>query len=605
MTKEVRAAGLRTPVAIAVVVCLSSIINAASAANSWAAGCPNEQIRLEEAYAPRLPDCRAYEQVSPTKKNLADTRGGLNLVQVSPKGERVTFSSIIPFPEIVLGSVSFPEYLSTHLDVNLGDKSEWSTEGLEPPSAVGFGSAVYGRTENLDETIVFSSDQPPLAPGGQEEGGNYYIRDSNTGEYQLFVRGNASLAFADATPDGSSILFESPAALLPGVTEGSPNLYEWHEGELKLVAEDAVAGPRNYEGGEPGAKGRYYTENTLSLNGSRIFFTKLDNQEVYVYLPFDGNSLKISHSAAEWRNATPDGTFAFYTENEVLYRFNVEAAENGKEEVPEPVGSGVIGTLGVSNNGEYAYFANTDGGLLEWHEGTTAKLVANVSSLFDNSNWLGRCNCNGEKPGEGEKTARVTPDGQTMLFTTNLTLDRFEASTDKVTCVSCNPTRPFAGGAAYLTQEPPYVTASTPIVFLTRNLSEDGDRVFFETEAALVPEDINNHMDVYEWEREGAGSCTAGSGNGSGGCLYLISTGTSSAAESYFGDADAEGNNVFFFTRQSLVGQDQDYNSDLYDARVEGGIAAQNLPTAVPCTSEEACRGSLPSLPRIWHSGEP
>ena len=113
---------------------------------------------------------------------------------------------------------------------------------------------------------------------------------------------------------------------------------------------------------------------------------------------------------------------------------------------------------------------------------------------------------------------------------------------------------------------------------MTRNLSEDGSRVFFQTQEALVPQDKNGQTDVYEWEREGAGSCEHASASFSasnGGCLYLISTGESDKP-SYFGDASANGSNVFFFTRQSLVGQDRDENYDIYDARIDGGIAAQN-----------------------------
>ena len=62
------------------------------------------------------------------------------------------------------------------------------------------------------------------------------------------------------------------------------------------------------------------------------------------------------------------------------------------------------------------------------------------------------------------------------------------------------------------------------------------------------------------------------------------------------GDASASGNDVFFFTRQALVGQDQDENDDLYDARVEGGIAAQNPPPPVDCT-EEGCLGPVDPFP--------
>src|SRR5208282_2833067 len=135
--------------------------------------------------------------------------------------------------------------------------------------------------------------------------------------------------------------------------------------------------------------------------------------------------------------------------------------------------------------------------------------------------------------------------------------------------------------------------------FLTRNLSSEGNRVFFQTEEALVPEDTNNQLDVYEWKREGAGSCERASPSYSasdGGCLYLISTGQSDSP-SYFGDASESGDNVFFFTRQSLVAQDQDLNVDVYDARVGGGIPAQNpSPPPEPCAGE-TCRGASEAPP--------
>jgi hypothetical protein len=108
-----------------------------------------------------------------------------------------------------------------------------------------------------------------------------------------------------------------------------------------------------------------------------------------------------------------------------------------------------------------------------------------------------------------------------------------------------------------------------------------------------VSQDTNGQMDVYEWERGGTGSCSSDNG----GCIYLISTGRSSAP-SYFGDSSADGRDVFFFTRQSLVNQDQDNNVDMYDARIEGGIVAQNPePPMRPCSGEE-CRAAL-SVPPL------
>ena len=163
--------------------------------------------------------------------------------------------------------------------------------------------------------------------------------------------------------------------------------------------------------------------------------------------------------------------------------------------------------------------------------------------------------------------------------------------------MSCNPSGAPATGEAYLAGNPSIVAAPERNAFLTRNLSEDGSRVFFQTQEALVPQDTNGQTDVYEWEREGEGGAdgcirsSASFSERSGGCLYLISTGES-GDPSYFGDASADGSNVFFFTRQSLVSQDRDENDDLYDARVEGGIAAQNPSPPASCTGE-GCLGPV------------
>jgi hypothetical protein len=79
---------------------------------------------------------------------------------------------------------------------------------------------------------------------------------------------------------------------------------------------------------------------------------------------------------------------------------------------------------------------------------------------------------------------------------------------------------------------------------------------------------------VYEWEAYGEGSCASIAQDG--GCLYLISSGTSSE-QSYFGDASANGNDVFFFTRQALAPTDDDDLVDVYDAH--------------ECLEHEACEG--------------
>ena len=126
-----------------------------------------------------------------------------------------------------------------------------------------------------------------------------------------------------------------------------------------------------------------------------------------------------------------------------------------------------------------------------------------------------------------------------------------------------------------------------------RSLSADGTRAFFETTEALAPEDTNGALDVYEWRSPGTGACTIGGPGYSvlnEGCVYLISTGKS-PFPSLFADASRSGDNVFFFTRQGLVGQDKDELQDVYDARVGGGLPSQNPPPPNPCPSVDACHG--------------
>jgi hypothetical protein len=101
--------------------------------------------------------------------------------------------------------------------------------------------------------------------------------------------------------------------------------------------------------------------------------------------------------------------------------------------------------------------------------------------------------------------------------------------------------------------------------YAQRWISPDGSRVFFDTVQPLVAQDTNGQEDVYEWEREGHGSCPIKPpAQMSGGCIFLLSGG-SSPFLSVFIDADTGGDNVFFETRRQLAAADHGKNIKLYD----------------------------------------
>ncbi|HEY2335162.1 MAG TPA: hypothetical protein VGH58_09170 [Solirubrobacterales bacterium] len=326
-----------------------------------------------------------------------------------------------------------------------------------------------------------------------------------------------------------------------------------------------------------------------------------------------------------------------------LYRYDVGSGAL-TDLAPHSEGNGaeVRGLLGSSDDGSYVYFVASaaltedasPGGchgqpealsgvcdLYVAHEGQLS-FIAPLNSATDRLDWnettdpfKGREN--------GQKKSRVSPDGKTLLFSSTKKLTAYDNNSreelyryrfgdpDPILCVSCNPTDlPPGGGPMLGSIELAGFSSIAPTSLLSRNLSADGNRVFFETSEALVAEDTNGNdgctnvdslhnascRDLYEWEAKGTGSCESEAQNG--GCLYLISTGKSSGP-SYFLDASASGNDVFFFTRDHLVGSDTDSFVDVYDARVGGGLASQNeAPPPPPCEAE-GCKGGASPAPQI------
>jgi hypothetical protein len=126
--------------------------------------------------------------------------------------------------------------------------------------------------------------------------------------------------------------------------------------------------------------------------------------------------------------------------------------------------------------------------------------------------------------------------------------------------------------------------------YQSRYLNDEG-RLYFNAADALVPQDTNGKMDVYQYEPPGIGSCET-----PGGCTSLISSG-SDQHESAFLDASTNGNNVFFVTAAQLVSADRDHNFDVYDARVctaENPCLESLLANPTPCEAEPSANNCKP-----------
>jgi hypothetical protein len=311
--------------------------------------------------------------------------------------------------------------------------------------------------------------------------------------------------------------------------------------------------------------------------------------------------------------ASKDGSYLYFTANGDLDGAGKGAVGNCRGPVGSAKGSC---SLYLLHGGAVSFVArlNGDGGI-----GTTdaTNWAPSPREVFGTGSYL-------------PKTSFVSDDGKTLLFRSQEKLAdsetegvpelyRYQADEgpEAIKCVSCPPSgeapssRPSLGSVAF----PGLGPLSSIMAVSSRNMSADGSRVFFETTEALSPADTNGAdgcpragspgqdypacLDVYEWEAPGSGTCKEAGfpfSPLSGGCVYLISTGKSEFP-SLFADASASGEDVFFFTRQQLVGQDEDGLQDVYDARVGGGLPAQNPQSTAPCGAGESCHGPAQEPP--------
>jgi hypothetical protein len=150
---------------------------------------------------------------------------------------------------------------------------------------------------------------------------------------------------------------------------------------------------------------------------------------------------------------------------------------------------------------------------------------------------------------------------------------------------------------------PGWRVAGGTTLYQPRYLS-DGGRLFFNSPDALVPQDTNGLEDVYEYEPTGEGDCTSASSTfsaDSGGCVGLISSGTSSGESAFF-DASENGDDVFFTTISKLVGVDYDTSYDVYDAHVcSTSVPCVTAPvSSPPCTSGDSCKAAPSPQPEIF-----
>jgi hypothetical protein len=572
--------------------------------------CENEALRAGASAG--LPDCRAYELVTP-----ADTHGlligawpgpgdnnffnnWLTVPRGAGVGERLSYFADGTLPGFD-GTGQFDLYLARRTSTG------WQTE-LAGPSYVqtgGAGQTPRGTSSDQEHSLWgISSDESfeGALPAGE------YLR--GPGGFELLGRGSL-----DTDPDaeewylsGAKAIFSSRAKLEPGAPPpGVEALYERTAGSPSAQVVSVPPEGASAETGEEfetlDARYVYATE-----DGSAIAF-QVGNR---LYLRRQGETIPAVASPYTFAGISADGERVFYVNGSVSGEGVPQAADLYVFDAGTQSSTQIAAEarfVNVSADGSHVYFEKEEGAehkLYLWERGSEeARFIATLApqdveggfELNDNVvDWLTTVGPGRPGLGRARSVTRSTPDGEVLVFASHGSLTpydseghveiyRYDAGAQsgagELRCISCDPSgEPPTGEATLQALRDDGITEFTTVI---PNVTEDGGKVFFETADALLPEDANSAQDVYEWKADGAGDCRRQAG-----CLALISSGQGER-DNYLYSMSADGHDVFFNTLEKLLGADLTGSASLYDARVGGGFPEP--PAAAPCQGD-ACQGS-------------
>ena len=517
--------------------------------------CPNEALRTGPSA--RLPDCRAYEQVTPANKEGADDifdygSFGENAV-VGLDGERLIFQGTAAKwgPNVGGSFTGQNAYLFTRTP------TEWTMASLYPQPQTGGVSlrGQGGRTfyppdlsqalveEELSVSPTNSSPDVEYALGSP--GGPYKIVASEPEEEEGEHWGH----WVAQSRDKSVAVIESPDhKLIPGEPTGTTvnrefgnhhgyDLYEYSGGRLSQVNVNTngetigTCGAEMVEGREGGGnRGQGQgTENegisfqtgsinAVSADGSRIFFEAYPTEcpgEVEEEVRFHGGSTRnielymrvdgmetVDIGKYTFEGANPEGTRLLLSKvgagglEYLSYDTETRSSRHLLSLQGDPLGS----KHALSEDGDVYYFETTGSPL-------TPEAPANENDIYryDIPNEeLSFVAVSYQTEGNGNGGFYVSPDGGDFYFNVNSVqgvnggprpqVYRYDSAEDVVQCVSC--ASPFDPEPRLLsTLMPNYGPGGYTLAPLGSPASENGNFVFFDTPNALLSRDTNGEVE--------------------------------------------------------------------------------------------------------------
>lgn len=452
------------------------VLNVFALPRSPANRCPNQAFRVGSSA--NLPDCRAYEMVSPVEKNGTDIKvvfSGLSFLarmeQSSADGNRFSYSSVAAF-----GDAASAPWTSQYL-ASRKEGEGWATHAISPPRIststaliqVKFDVQYKLFTDDLSSGWLVHDTTPQLDACAPADFLNLYRRDNNTESYEALTSVEPSNAtpqkyqpeLQNVTADGTHAVFRANGKLTDDASgaKGADGpiyqLYEHIEGEgcgtLRLVSvlpNGNASSIPSAAGSNNGANGEFREQmvtHIVSADGSRVFWSTTPTNNLgplYVRLHADQEqsalvagkcsepdkacTVQISAVAAQYWTAAEDGSTAIYAIGEKLYEFDVTNQSSTL------IADGVPGMVAASEDASRVYFVSKQalGGegqagqpnLFLYERGGSTRLVA---TLFGGDETLPHGDLSdsyaklGLALGRPKKIAngvRVTADGSRLAF---------------------------------------------------------------------------------------------------------------------------------------------------------------------------------------------